>query len=195
VNVGALIAIAKTMDARDFATRFPDPMLVVRKRGGADETGIITAKNEMTSKHDLDWKQGTKVGRPSPFATQTGDKTPAPLAHGGLTSAAVEPIAKSRRNPFEGMITIGRAPNNDVCLHVASVSKLHAYFRREGGKWVLRDKSSSNGTFVNGERLKVEEGIVIEDGANLLFGPDAECLFKLPLSLHAFLIQVDKLGK
>jgi hypothetical protein len=194
VNLAALIALGVKLDARDFATRFPEPMLVVRKRS----TDPAPAGSPSAS--DLDWRAGTRAGG-SPIgggfntAMQAPGERKSLSAVGWLATATVEPIKKSLRNPFEGMITIGRAPNNDICLYVSSVSKLHAYFRREGGKWVLRDKQSSNGTFVNGQRLKPEDPIAVEDGAQILFGPDAEALFKQPLSLHTFLVQVQKLGK
>lgn len=50
--------------------------------------------------------------------------------------------------------TVGSAASN--CVVVASdpsVSRLHAVFERFEPGWSLRDLGSSNGTFVNGERL------------------------------------------
>ena len=57
-------------------------------------------------------------------------------------------------NPFGSMITIGRAPNNDIVLPAPSVSKFHAFLREEAGSLLLVDANSSNGTFVNGVRLE-----------------------------------------
>lgn len=188
MNLAALVAIATKCEAGEFSNRFPHPMLVVRKRAGGDSDGLGL-------RTALDWKQGTKLG--GGFNTQRngpGERRSPPIAT-AVGDASVEPVEKSPRNPFGDMITIGRAPNNDVVLHLSSVSKLHAYFRREGTKWVLRDKGSSNGTFVNGARLVTEEPCVVEDGAFVLFGPDADCIFKLPLALHGFLVQLAKLGK
>jgi hypothetical protein len=195
VNITALIAIASKLDASGFAARFPDPMLVVRKKLEIADANAPT---------DLDWRQSTRQGgfQTSAFKLNqfnTARNEPGERKHvsptAGLQDASVEPLTKSRRNPFEGMITVGRAPNNDVCLHVSSVSKLHAYFRKDAGRWTLTDKGSANGTFVNGVRIKNEEAAPVEDGAYLLFGPDADCVFKLPLSLHAFVIEISKLGK
>ncbi len=63
---------------------------------------------------------------------------------------------ESRRETFhgEGVITLGRAPENDVVLACPRVSKRHATLQlRDGVPW-LRDLVSKNGTFVNGVALR-----------------------------------------
>src|SRR4051794_36186857 len=57
--------------------------------------------------------------------------------------------------PLEGgQITIGRALSNTVDLGDDDVvSRLHALLEELPGGWCLRDLSSRNGTFVNGERI------------------------------------------
>lgn len=52
-------------------------------------------------------------------------------------------------------ITLGRDPGNDIVLRDAKVSRHHARIVYERGFYVLHDLSSSNGTFVNGRRIKV----------------------------------------
>lgn|GEM_PF-4676948 len=63
---------------------------------------------------------------------------------------------ESRRETFhgEGVITLGRAPENDVVLLCPRVSKRHATLQlRDGVPW-LRDLASKNGTFLNGVALR-----------------------------------------
>lgn len=58
--------------------------------------------------------------------------------------------------PFElkgRVVTIGRHPNNDISLLLESVSRFHAKLELVGTRWVVTDLNSSNGTFVNGERI------------------------------------------
>ncbi len=51
-------------------------------------------------------------------------------------------------------LSIGRVAGNDIALeHDGEVSRLHAALTRLRGGWCVRDLSSSNGTFVNGERV------------------------------------------
>lgn len=63
--------------------------------------------------------------------------------------------ATLERVPLHGeQVTIGQAGTNDVALPFdRTVSRVHAVFERIAGRWCIRDLSSRNGTFVNGERI------------------------------------------
>ncbi|HJT87942.1 MAG TPA: FHA domain-containing protein [Bryobacteraceae bacterium] len=55
-----------------------------------------------------------------------------------------------------GTTTIGRAPDNDVVLQgteAGTVSLHHLTIERDTGRFLLRDLESTNGTFLNGERV------------------------------------------
>ncbi|MBI3185097.1 MAG: FHA domain-containing protein [Myxococcales bacterium] len=49
--------------------------------------------------------------------------------------------------------TIGRSDGNDIVLAEGGVSRRHARLFVEGGKLLVEDAGSSNGTFVDGERI------------------------------------------
>jgi pSer/pThr/pTyr-binding forkhead associated (FHA) protein len=53
----------------------------------------------------------------------------------------------------QSVIRIGRVADMDIQIDDPSVSRRQAEIQQDGGGWVLRDIGSSNGTFVNGERL------------------------------------------
>lgn len=53
----------------------------------------------------------------------------------------------------EPRVRIGRARSNTVQIHAASVSREHAEIAVKGGRLVLRDLRSRNGTWVNGVRI------------------------------------------
>ncbi|MCB0117734.1 MAG: FHA domain-containing protein [Anaerolineales bacterium] len=56
--------------------------------------------------------------------------------------------------PLDGdQLTIGRDSTNAVAINDAEVSRKHARLMFQGGKYVLEDLGSTNGTFVNGQRL------------------------------------------
>ncbi len=68
-------------------------------------------------------------------------------------------------------ITIGRSLHNPVRLLDTEVSRTHAAIERDGEKFVLKDRNSSNGTFVNGAQIKsrtLKPGDQIQIGRTIL---------------------------
>lgn len=63
---------------------------------------------------------------------------------------------------------IGRADYNDLMIPDESVSTSHAKLQRREGVWVLVDLDSTNGTFVDGDRVKGETPI--SPGVTVRFG-------------------------
>ena len=68
-------------------------------------------------------------------------------------------------------VRIGRLRECEVCLADVNVSREHAEIVREGEGWAIADLDSTNGTFVNGERVQravLKDGDIIEVGATRL---------------------------
>jgi pSer/pThr/pTyr-binding forkhead associated (FHA) protein len=65
-------------------------------------------------------------------------------------------------------ILIGRDPLCDLAIDNSTISSQHAMIEYELGQWWLKDLQSTNGTFLNGERI--EEPIVITDGDQIHCG-------------------------
>ncbi|MFO0666993.1 MAG: adenylate/guanylate cyclase domain-containing protein [Polyangiaceae bacterium] len=55
--------------------------------------------------------------------------------------------------------SLGRHPNNSIQLLDKIVSKEHCLIEQRGEAFVLRDLGSLNGTFINGERVRGEQGL------------------------------------
>jgi pSer/pThr/pTyr-binding forkhead associated (FHA) protein len=53
----------------------------------------------------------------------------------------------------DGVTTIGRDPSSDIHLENPAVSRSHAKIYKEGWIYYIEDLGSSNGTFLNAERL------------------------------------------
>ena len=53
--------------------------------------------------------------------------------------------------------SLGRDPQGDVVLDDARVSWRHATIRRGGRGWVIEDHGSTNGTYVQGQRVQQTE--------------------------------------
>ena len=67
----------------------------------------------------------------------------------------------------EGRVTVGRNARHALIIRRASVSGDHAELVREGSRVLVRDLSSSNGTFVNDQRVVEQE---LSPGAAVRFG-------------------------
>ena len=71
----------------------------------------------------------------------------------------------AQRIEFDGGLTIGRHPANDLALDHRRISSRHALIEWDGERWRLKDLGSRNGTSINRRRLKeaktLREGDVI----------------------------------
>jgi pSer/pThr/pTyr-binding forkhead associated (FHA) protein len=79
----------------------------------------------------------------------------------GPAGAALHPLEAER-------VSVGKAAENDVSLpDDATMSRLHAAFERYRAGWCVRDLGSTNGTFVNGERVWAERPLRAGDEIRL----------------------------
>lgn len=67
----------------------------------------------------------------------------------------------------EGTLRIGRSDESDIVLNDPSVSRAHAVVEIASGHARLRDLESTNGTFLNGRRIRAER---LRDGDELQLG-------------------------
>lgn len=77
----------------------------------------------------------------------------------------------------EETTTIGRAVENDIVVTSKRVSREHACVRREGWRAILEDLGSTNGTFLNDERVLAP--VELHDGDRIQVG-DVALLFHDP---------------
>ncbi len=63
---------------------------------------------------------------------------------------------------------LGRAVDNEIVIATPKASRDHAHIRREGRKTLLEDLGSTNGTFLNGER--VQAAVSLRDGDHITVG-------------------------
>lgn len=84
-------------------------------------------------------------------------------------------VVKVRDGDIVGRTAVGR----EVLEIHEEISRRHARFVRNEGTWFVIDLNSSNGTFLEGERLLPKERVRIKDGQRLNFTPVFEAVVKI----------------
>ncbi len=64
----------------------------------------------------------------------------------------------------------------ELCLAEATVSRLHARLSKENSDWYIQDLNSTNGTYLNGRRIKASEKLLLSQGDEIRLA-DVEFLF------------------
>jgi ABC-type multidrug transport system ATPase subunit/pSer/pThr/pTyr-binding forkhead associated (FHA) protein len=75
-------------------------------------------------------------------------------------------------------IIIGRDPNVDLTIPSPAVSRRHAKLTRQGEGYSIEDLGSSNGTFINGERLVNQH--LLKSGDQVRFGQAITLTYEAP---------------
>ncbi|HEY62982.1 MAG TPA: FHA domain-containing protein [Caldilineae bacterium] len=79
--------------------------------------------------------------------------------------------------------TVGRSARNDVVLDDPLVSRAHAEIRHTDEGWVLHDRNSTNGTYLNGRRVIRSEPL--RDGDEIRIGQTILTFVDPEATLHA----------
>ncbi len=95
-------------------------------------------------------------------------------------------------NAFLHMITLGRAANNDIVIGHDQVSKFHASFTRSAtGAWTVTD-ASTNGTWLDTDRLALRVPSILRTGSTLNL---ANAVHLVLLSPEAMFDEIERLRK
>lgn len=62
-------------------------------------------------------------------------------------------VGEGTEHPLRQPLSIGRDADNEIVLAGSTVSRHHAVLTFVEERWVIEDRGSANGTFVNGERV------------------------------------------
>jgi pSer/pThr/pTyr-binding forkhead associated (FHA) protein len=101
----------------------------------------------------------------APVAAAARSGASGALAHLVIRSGTLKGQRLALRTP---VVNVGRADYNDLVMPDDSVSTVHAKFQRREGIWILVDLESTNGSFVDGERVAGEAPLA--PGALVRFG-------------------------
>ena len=107
------------------------------------------------------------------------------LSESAEAQTFVLPVRKRpEANAFAMMVTVGRAPNNDLVLDHQKVSKFHAYFKQIGEKWAICDANSRNGTAVDGLALQAQIAHPLKSGSKIKLAKVIDLVFLTPAGLY-----------
>jgi len=158
--VYSFMRLAESCDAERFAKDHPDPVLIVTQQGVADRGEYVTYAG---------------VTEQAALAIHKGRRLP--------PGAEVHLIRKDLETSSPGMITVGRSSKSDIMLTDPKVSKFHAYLVRDTKDrrhCRLADAESSNGTFLNGDRLPPRKLRRLKNGDHVRLGTNVLLKFYLP---------------
>jgi ABC-type multidrug transport system ATPase subunit/pSer/pThr/pTyr-binding forkhead associated (FHA) protein len=86
------------------------------------------------------------------------------------TSALADAVSRALASLDKPLIHIGRAPENELVLPHPTVSQRHARLQRQAdGSLLVTDLGSTNGTFVDGERV-TSRGLIARAGQRVTIG-------------------------
>jgi hypothetical protein len=123
------------------------------------------------------------MNQPPPF-TPGGQGQPPPQSPGKPAGGSTLILDRGPKLPVEAMlidrqsnvnyslsqpsVSVGRTPENDIKLNSDRVSRRHAVVRFENNVFYVQDLGSSNGTFVNDNRVQGQQAL--QDGDMVRFG-------------------------
>jgi predicted component of type VI protein secretion system len=87
----------------------------------------------------------------------------------GPSVGKIYPLEKSE-------IFVGRDLSNDIVINDPEISRRHARLFMQGNSYVLEDLGSTNGTFVNGQRLMGPS--ILRPGDSITFGERMSLVFE-----------------
>lgn len=88
----------------------------------------------------------------------------------GPTPGKIFPLSK-------GEMYVGRDMTSDIVINDAEISRKHARFVLQGNSYILEDLGSTNGSFVNGQRLMGPNAL--NPGDMIMFGENVGLVFEM----------------
>lgn len=116
------------------------------------------------------------VASPKPVKKVSASATPASRKEAELIPTVGASVgsggagARTTRLSQDGVTTVGRQAGVTLLIDHPSVSRRHAEIAYSNGSFLLSDLGSSNGTFLNDERLSQDRPRALEAGQRVRFG-------------------------
>eukprot|EP00213_Chloropicon_mariensis_P006910 CAMPEP_0197470506 /NCGR_PEP_ID=MMETSP1309-20131121/1211_1 /TAXON_ID=464262 /ORGANISM="Genus nov. species nov., Strain RCC998" /LENGTH=152 /DNA_ID=CAMNT_0043007421 /DNA_START=54 /DNA_END=512 /DNA_ORIENTATION=- len=97
-----------------------------------------------------------------------GDNDPDYILRSGLS--APPPVQQLEISSDSSVVGRDEDGGADIIIPIPTVSGSHAKIEMDGGKLYVTDLKSTNGTFINNERIEPDAKTEVGVGANIIFG-------------------------
>jgi NADPH-dependent 2,4-dienoyl-CoA reductase/sulfur reductase-like enzyme/pSer/pThr/pTyr-binding forkhead associated (FHA) protein len=142
-----------------------------------DQQGVPPARLGVTRQGEAEVKQTAYPGGTMVGATAVREQPMIEAVLVPLPEFAKEYRLSETRLSQTRVISIGRQPGIAVIIDQGTVSRRHAEFSYANGQYILRDLGSTNGTFVNGERLLAQSTRILQPNDQIRFGAKVKFTF------------------
>ncbi|MBS2038265.1 FHA domain-containing protein [bacterium] len=151
--------------------RWEDGQLFVRDLGGQDTyiNGQPVKSGEWTV---LPPQARLALGDSHQDSLVLGVGAPAGLDSASQPTRYRLRLSDGRTQELQASMKVGRRTGNDLTLSHPSVSREHAFLQAGRGSLKVYDNASTQGTYVNGERLEAKKWVEVPLGAELRFGQE-----------------------
>ena len=177
-KISTFIESYGNLDRNVFLTRFDNPFLVINipvTAGSSVDTSALGASPKADNRTVL---------------SEEKRKT------GSLLTVVAE-VAKSDQDATGGLITVGRAQENDMVLPNRSISRHHAnfYIDRNSGSASIEEVGSSYGTVVDGQPLAPGKTLPLKGGTTIIFAKSIQCTFLFPNEFYDYIQALARLRR
>lgn len=149
----------RTCTREQFLDSYPSPFLLVGPLNASAAERLPGPTTLDLKNPDTDKVEGVEAEIRVPLDLQ--------LADGECDRRVFEVVRKPGPRTYPH-ITLGRTPANDIVLPAPAVSKCHALFKESPpGTFFLIDGKSTNGTWVDAQRLAPYEGVLLRNAAQI----------------------------
>ena len=173
-NLAYYVSAYADMESTEFSEKFKGGFLVEQAKMVFDRDVIFQVSTVLTDNESVlnQLNQESNVGK--------------------VLEARVLEIKKEGNVAEFDTITVGRSSRNDLVLFNKLVSRQHAqlYYSSTLNTCCLIDLGSTNGTFLNNDRLVAHETHQLTDGDEISFGPDTKVIYLSAKDFHNLLTRM-----
>ena len=174
-TVADYLKLSQDMDEGEFVGSSPLPVLI-------EKIGICPHENE-----DISLLSGTAlVHEQSDLWEAEGESDDQDIRDARVF------LLQKKAGSMGPNIFLGRAPTNDIVLAGLSVSRSHSQVTHiaDTGRYQIADMFSSNGTYMNGEKIQPFVEHQLNDHDQISLGPHYHLIYYSPQAFYELLVSL-----